>query len=117
MQNGWALQSGTSHFLGQNFARAFDVYFSSKDESEFILFLMVFFFVVFALFLNPLWCPVVLLNLSERYRVAVLYYSAVRVFCPENSVLMQQPRAAGAVGVARGLGLWLGMLLGLLCNC
>lgn len=25
MQNGWALQSGTSHFLGQNFARAFDV--------------------------------------------------------------------------------------------
>jgi len=25
MQNGWALQAGTSHFLGQNFARAFDV--------------------------------------------------------------------------------------------
>lgn len=25
MQNGWALQSGTSHFLGQNFSRAFDV--------------------------------------------------------------------------------------------
>lgn len=30
MQNGWALQSGTSHFLGQNFARAFDVFF--QDE-------------------------------------------------------------------------------------
>ena len=27
MQNGWALQSGTSHFLGQNFAKAFDVTF------------------------------------------------------------------------------------------
>ena len=25
MQNGWALQSGTSHFLGQNFAKAFDI--------------------------------------------------------------------------------------------
>lgn len=34
MQNGWALQSGTSHFLGQNFARAFDVYFQTKEESE-----------------------------------------------------------------------------------
>ena len=33
MQNGWALQSGTSHFLGQNFARAFDVYFQTQDES------------------------------------------------------------------------------------
>ncbi|CAN0374840.1 unnamed protein product, partial [Laminaria digitata] len=31
MQNGWALQSGTSHFLGQNFARAFDVYFQTQD--------------------------------------------------------------------------------------
>jgi len=31
MQNGWALQSGTSHFLGQNFARAFDVEFQSRD--------------------------------------------------------------------------------------
>merc|ERR1719502_214924 len=31
MQNGWALQSGTSHFLGQNFARAFDVYFQTGD--------------------------------------------------------------------------------------
>lgn len=34
MQNGWALQSGTSHFLGQNFARAFDVYFQTQEESE-----------------------------------------------------------------------------------
>ncbi|CAM9172729.1 unnamed protein product [Phaeothamnion confervicola] len=31
MQNGWALQSGTSHFLGQNFARAFDVYFQNTE--------------------------------------------------------------------------------------
>jgi len=31
MQNGWALQSGTSHFLGQNFARAFDVTFQNQD--------------------------------------------------------------------------------------
>ena len=31
MQNGWALQSGTSHFLGQNFARAFDVYYQNKE--------------------------------------------------------------------------------------
>jgi prolyl-tRNA synthetase len=29
MQNGWALQSGTSHFLGQNFARAFNVDFQT----------------------------------------------------------------------------------------
>jgi len=34
MQNGWALQSGTSHFLGQNFARAFDVKFQTKDQSS-----------------------------------------------------------------------------------
>src|SRR5512136_793481 len=27
MGNGWALQSGTSHFLGQNFARSFDIKF------------------------------------------------------------------------------------------
>jgi prolyl-tRNA synthetase len=33
MQNGWALQSGTSHFLGQNFARAFDVKFQTKDQT------------------------------------------------------------------------------------
>ena len=31
MQNGWALQAGTSHFLGQNFARAFDVTFQNQD--------------------------------------------------------------------------------------
>ncbi len=31
MKNGWALQSGTSHFLGQNFARAFDVTFQNAD--------------------------------------------------------------------------------------
>lgn len=31
MQNGWALQSGTSHFLGQNFAKAFDVTFQNKS--------------------------------------------------------------------------------------
>ena len=37
MQNGWALQAGTSHFLGQNFAKAFDVTFQSKDgEREFV---------------------------------------------------------------------------------
>jgi len=31
MQDGKALQAGTSHFLGQNFARAFDVQFLDKD--------------------------------------------------------------------------------------
>jgi prolyl-tRNA synthetase len=31
MQDGKALQSGTSHFLGQNFAKAFDVQFSDKN--------------------------------------------------------------------------------------
>lgn len=31
MQDGKALQSGTSHFLGQNFAKAFDVKFADKD--------------------------------------------------------------------------------------
>ena len=31
MQDGRALQSGTSHFLGQNFAKAFDVMFTDKD--------------------------------------------------------------------------------------
>jgi prolyl-tRNA synthetase len=31
MQDGKALQSGTSHFLGQNFAKAFDVQFAGKD--------------------------------------------------------------------------------------
>ena len=33
MQDGKALQSGTSHFLGQNFAKAFDVKFASKEGS------------------------------------------------------------------------------------
>ena len=31
MQDGKALQSGTSHFLGQNFAKAFDVQFANRD--------------------------------------------------------------------------------------
>jgi len=31
MQDGKALQAGTSHFLGQNFAKAFDVQFLNKD--------------------------------------------------------------------------------------
>ncbi len=31
MQDGRALQSGTSHFLGQNFAKAFDVKFSNSE--------------------------------------------------------------------------------------
>ena len=31
MQDGKALQSGTSHFLGQNFAKAFDVTFANQD--------------------------------------------------------------------------------------
>lgn len=31
MQDGKALQSGTSHFLGQNFAKAFDVQFANQD--------------------------------------------------------------------------------------
>lgn len=31
MQDGKALQSGTSHFLAQNFAKAFDVQFTNKD--------------------------------------------------------------------------------------
>lgn len=34
MQNGWALQSGTSHFLGQNFAKAFEVYFQPISGSR-----------------------------------------------------------------------------------
>jgi prolyl-tRNA synthetase len=32
MQDGKALQAGTSHFLGQNFAKAFDVKFLNKDN-------------------------------------------------------------------------------------
>lgn len=34
MQDGKALQSGTSHFLGQNFAKAFDVTFTNKEGQE-----------------------------------------------------------------------------------
>ena len=34
MQDGKALQSGTSHFLGQNFAKAFDVKFADKEGKE-----------------------------------------------------------------------------------
>ncbi|KGL52743.1 proline--tRNA ligase [Porphyromonas canoris] len=37
MQDGKALQSGTSHFLGQNFAKAFDVQFTSKEgKAEYV---------------------------------------------------------------------------------
>ena len=37
MQDGKALQSGTSHFLGQNFAKAFDVKFINKNnELEYV---------------------------------------------------------------------------------
>lgn len=32
MQDGKALQAGTSHFLGQNFAKAFDVQFSNREN-------------------------------------------------------------------------------------
>ena len=31
MQDGKALQAGTSHFLGQNFGKAFDVKFTNKE--------------------------------------------------------------------------------------
>ena len=34
MQDGKALQAGTSHFLGQNFARAFDVKFLNKENKQ-----------------------------------------------------------------------------------
>ena len=34
MQDGKALQSGTSHFLGQNFAKAFDVQFQSEQNKQ-----------------------------------------------------------------------------------
>ena len=34
MQDGKALQAGTSHFLGQNFAKAFDVKFATKDNKQ-----------------------------------------------------------------------------------
>ncbi len=34
MQDGKALQAGTSHFLGQNFAKAFDVKFLNKENKQ-----------------------------------------------------------------------------------
>ncbi|WP_297693194.1 proline--tRNA ligase [uncultured Eudoraea sp.] len=34
MQDGKALQAGTSHFLGQNFAKAFDVKFASREGKQ-----------------------------------------------------------------------------------
>lgn len=34
MQDGKALQAGTSHFLGQNFAKAFDVKFLNRDNKQ-----------------------------------------------------------------------------------
>jgi prolyl-tRNA synthetase len=37
MQDGKALQAGTSHFLGQNFAKAFDVKYATKEgQQEFV---------------------------------------------------------------------------------
>jgi len=37
MQDGKALQAGTSHFLGQNFAKAFDVTFTNKEgKSDYV---------------------------------------------------------------------------------
>lgn len=34
MRDGKALQSGTSHYLGQNFARAFDIQFQDRDQQN-----------------------------------------------------------------------------------
>jgi prolyl-tRNA synthetase len=34
MQDGKALQAGTSHFLGQNFAKAFEVKFQNKEGKQ-----------------------------------------------------------------------------------
>src|SRR5690349_16772884 len=34
MQDGKALQAGTSHYLGQNFAKAFDIKFSGRDQKQ-----------------------------------------------------------------------------------
>lgn len=34
MQNNWALQSATSHFLGQNFAKAFDVQYQTNESTK-----------------------------------------------------------------------------------
>jgi prolyl-tRNA synthetase len=37
MRNGWALQSGTSHYLGTNFARAFDTkYLDSENTQQYV---------------------------------------------------------------------------------
>jgi len=37
MANGWALQSGTSHYLGTNFARVFEtMYLDSNNEQQFV---------------------------------------------------------------------------------
>ena len=37
MGNGWALQGGTSHYLGTNFAKAFDtMYLDSKNKKQFV---------------------------------------------------------------------------------
>jgi prolyl-tRNA synthetase len=37
MSNGWALQSGTTHYLGTNFAKAFDtMYLDSNNEQQFV---------------------------------------------------------------------------------
>ncbi len=37
MGNGWALQSGTSHYLGTNFAKVFDtMYLDSNNEQQFV---------------------------------------------------------------------------------
>src|SRR5438445_4627234 len=33
MSDGWALQTGTSHHLGQNFTRAYDISYSGRDNT------------------------------------------------------------------------------------
>jgi prolyl-tRNA synthetase len=38
MQDGKALQCGTSHFLGQNFARAFNIKYLGRDQQEHLVF-------------------------------------------------------------------------------
>ena len=35
MQDNWALQTGTSHFLGQNFSKQFDLTFQSEEGKSF----------------------------------------------------------------------------------
>ncbi len=37
MGNGWALQGGTSHYLGTNFAKAFDTKFLDKDNQRLLV--------------------------------------------------------------------------------